>query len=1281
MRKFIRKLLYVIVPAFVLLTILYIILVSHAESFITEMVRRESNGLVKVKINNLRILFREAGLEAKGVHFYTSPKKGLAVSYDVFVKRIRIKLHDPGSLFLTGPIAIDTVIFSSPRIVVNKWKPVLMEKFSLAGQMGKIYDGLNGALDKLDIRYCLLDSGSFKLHDRQNQEIPPIVITDYHLRIDNFSRASTPRGPERVLFTDQIRFRSSGQDIVFPDGRHGIRYARLRINSRKQSLELDSCFLYQTKIPGAFNQFDVFFDTLRLTGVDFYALTRNNLVKADTAICINPRLDLRVELRENKQPGKKPILSKDSMQTALRSLLGDVDIRYAGLQNARMDVKTKLKNKVNSYLAQKNNLILQDITIVNDTTVPLQVGSFRLDMYGYRGYDPDTSYSITFDSILFRNDKIQLSNFALTPTEKNNDPADRKEIHMRSLQIENISWYELLGNKRLEAGLITMIDPDISISTSSPVQSPAPRKPIYRSLHMISDRLDLSRLKIFRARLDFIRDGKMQLRLEGVNTEMQVNQLLASNNINDLATAVDRISFDIARVYGRNNSLIFRNGVFWGKRQIMQSGVFTLQGKENETMLLLGNVSMEGFRQTAINQYHLGRIHWQEGYITIQSSVSRAGDTERISAAPSYEFSADAAEGSNTTVLFKKDRQNAVARLRRIQCGAIGWVSGSRPDIQDLSAAGDKLKISSGVFQASVSEFQLGQEGSLSDINLVLPSSSNRILVAIPKLSFNPDLPSWLRGRPHVSDVLIQEPVVSISKNEIPDDAKASAHFPDLSAERIRILNPHIESLPFRKSLHADLSVMRSSWFLNKLIRNASGIMLDSLHVALSAVAGTVGAHSFHIADDNGAEATLSDISLSNDGAESSFHASVASLTLRNSSINLNDKQKNASLLTVDSIRAEKLMLDKKSGEPFQLSSLLTSSPFFFLNAGNIKMGNDNFRAEAAALSYQHADNKLRFNDFSFSPSLNKDAFLAKHRYQTDYIGLLSPVLTASGFSPDMLQSGSSWRFQNILLDHPRLYVYRDKRLPFQEKVFRSLPTAQLQNIAERFSVDSVRWNQGAVTYEEMNDKTLRSGKVAFADVNAVVANIRNYDLQPGDSLRLSATALFMDSARLRMNFQESYTDTLHGFSLRLRLSPFPLTALNPVLEPLASFRILSGRLDTFRMNAVGRDHVAHGNMRLYYTGLRSQILEKGREENPDFFMRLANFAANNFIIKRNNSKGLGEVYFERDSSRSVFNYWVKMILSGVSSSTGIKSNNKMERQYGRALKKYQVPVIPDAGP
>ena len=141
-------------------------------------------------------------------------------------------------------------------------------------------------------------------------------------------------------------------------------------------------------------------------------------------------------------------------------------------------------------------------------------------------------------------------------------------------------------------------------------------------------------------------------------------------------------------------------------------------------------------------------------------------------------------------------------------------------------------------------------------------------------------------------------------------------------------------------------------------------------------------------------------------------------------------------------------------------------------------------------------------------------------------------------------------------------------------------------------------------------------------------------------------------------------------------MRPGTLTYLNSVLMPLASVRIQTGQLDTLNMRAVGTEHLAFGEIRMFYHDLKVKFLKDGKEAKKGFLTGLMTFIANSFIIKKENKKKIAVVYFPRLRDRSFINYYIKIAMSGAASSVGAKSNRKLLRKYEKQLERYQLPPI-----
>jgi hypothetical protein len=56
--------------------------------------------------------------------------------------------------------------------------------------------------------------------------------------------------------------------------------------------------------------------------------------------------------------------------------------------------------------------------------------------------------------------------------------------------------------------------------------------------------------------------------------------------------------------------------------------------------------------------------------------------------------------------------------------------------------------------------------------------------------------------------------------------------------------------------------------------------------------------------------------------------------------------------------------------------------------------------------------------------------------------------------------------------------------------------------------------------------------------------------------------------------------------------------------------------------------------------------------------------------------RSTGDIYAERLPEKGFPNYWIRILLNGALTNTGIRSNKKAEKKYHEGIKKFDVPPI-----
>ncbi|MCW3116763.1 MAG: hypothetical protein JWM28_845 [Chitinophagaceae bacterium] len=373
---------------------------------------------------------------------------------------------------------------------------------------------------------------------------------------------------------------------------------------------------------------------------------------------------------------------------------------------------------------------------------------------------------------------------------------------------------------------------------------------------------------------------------------------------------------------------------------------------------------------------------------------------------------------------------------------------------------------------------------------------------------------------------------------------------------------------------------------------------------------------------------------------------------------------KNKGILTLQDVAAKNINLSSATIK--NIPALLNNNNAFQLtnSGGNYVDREHIFNWDN--LSFDQNSHTLSVDGLNYQPALSRDSLVAAYPYQVDYITArtgrmqLLDVDLAAYINDSILKAG------RLVIEQPIITAYRDATKPFRHGYLKSLPTVAIRKIPPFFSLDAIELNDATVTYLQVDKKTLKTGTIPVTHLTTSLSTIRNYDLKETDSLELNAEGLLMDKIPVKLRVRESYDDSLAGFSLFLHISPAGLSILNPVLVPLVSAKLKSGWLDSLFMQVNADEYASIGEMKMNYRNLKIAVLKKGNENDKTLVTRLANFAANTFFLRHKNSKRTGAVYFERNRERSFFNYLVKMTISGIANSAGIKKDKKKIRRYQR---------------
>lgn len=1262
-KKILKTLGIVLGIIIILVTALHIYVVNNAEHLIEDLVKTRSNNKLRLKVENIKFNYFSRKIELQHVAFYSNDSLDLKTSYSFKVDDIKLRVKALLPVFTRKELLIDSLYLSAPKIQVTRLKlsdTLTKKEVSIPGEMGKIYNSIIDALKMFQVTRFEMNDGLFTLQNKIHPDQVPLTISNLHIHIDNFKIDST-KNTENLFFSDQMVFRTRNQDILFPDGKHRLAFSRFRINIRRKLIEIDSCTLSGKRRINGRSGFNIFLDTLKLINVDFKALYEKDLIKADSVFCRNPDFNIQLATRE-KQTRKKKLLNID---TLIQQMTGDLLLNYVGVTNAGIDITTYQGGNPSSFTSKHNNFEMTGLSIDQAKAQPVSLESFDMAIRNYKTLLKDSSYFLRFDSILLRENRVLLSNFSV-----NTEPyKDTRNIKVQRFALGGLSWSDLLFNRKIIARQATLFNPDINYVQPEKSRSKKP-KGIISSLDAINKIMDLEKVQVIKGQIKIKTRNQTELLLQNTNLVLNVHQVAASPTVNIIESSVEDLDFSKGVLKLKKLVLNMDNAFFDGKTNHLTLEKLNINNQDQTFNISTRNTELDNVLfDDPSNFISADGVRWAQARLEINSLPKEKRKISSPLTIALYNI-----RGNNTAVDFNSEKNTVSFFLNTFSASKI-----TKPDnivVEELKATGKDFSYFSPKTELRASGFAINDlaTSTVNSFHLKQTERSNSVDVHIPEVTFTPDINSMITDHAAFKNVKLKHPGIIIKINE-KGSVKKSNPLPDFKIDSITIENPVFSMVnPVSKGLSLLTWNGSDNHMFAKNIQSEKSnnqISISSLNADFSNFLFVDSTDKQTSSKKVTANASFEDI-IFQPGEKLNWSAKMKELTAGNyTADSLGKKPAN---VKVDSVRIENFNLN--SAFISSLPVLIEKNPSFTVSNVSGHIINEKNNLQWHNLSFNKATQGISVDSFSFTPVPDRDAFIAASPYQTDYMTLKTGKINITKFDLDRYLADSILRFGDVSITNPYFTSYRDKRPPFHEGIIKPLPSKLIQKIPVRLSIDTLKVQNGTIVYTELNDKTKETGTIPVTRVSGDIFPVKNLDITEKDSLRIRLNGYLMDTAWIRLRTRESYSDSLSGFLITLRMKPGSMLYLNPVLSPLASVKLQSGYLDTLSMRAVGKEYLSLGEMRMFYRGLKIEFLRNDNEDKKRFLTGLMTFIANNFVIKKYNKRRVGVVYFPRLRDRSFINYYIKIAMSGVASSAGARKNKKLLRKYKKQIKVRQLPPI-----
>ena len=1269
-RRFFRILLVVIGIHAIVILGLHIWFVNNARGVLKQIVTEKSGGKLKLKLNKLSFDFFSDKLQIREADLESTDTVSAPATYHVKFRKLTLKIHSFWPLVLQKRLLLDSIKLHDPVIDVVLWRKDTTSRFgkddlSIPQEMGKLYNSMLDVLDGFGIRLIVINNATLSLLNKMKPGSQPVTISNVYLEVLRTTNRSFKR--EDFAHDEQsVDLRTANQNIALPGGRHQLSFKTFRLHLFRRHIELDSCFITAKPTENFKSSYKIFFSKLLLLGVDFNAMYRDNLIRADSVYCENPSFEINLVPSTDSSKKKE----RPDPEKIVRELSGNLDLAFVGVKDAGIHININGVKQRSLFNSNKDNFEMRGLRVNADSSEPVTVQQFDMLVRDYRLYNEDSSTTYSFDSVTFKNNKIVLNNFSVVTTSGRVTPRSYRDYRIPYFELTGLDWYQLVFDETLKAREAVLYNPVINYTRNE--KSPRTRKMnLFESLQNIDNLVTLDKINIIHGQINMKLNRFTSFDFRNVNLSLYSDKLLKSTNKEGLRRAVDLFNFSNGFLKLKDVTAELHNvrytdsNLIHADRLSVTSPSRKISAEVND--VFVDNMLVDDDVETIIVQ----GLRWKDAVV----NLSPIAPTKRSKRIASIEFRNIA--GSNTQLKFTGSKNTISAHLRSLQISSLVKQRDQPVKLEGFFVAGNNLSVTGNPVKLRTGAYQFNGEGLsfVEDLTMERIEERDSISVSSPRIDFSADINEILGGDMHIKSLKANSLDVRAEKWHKPMSPQDTAERPTIRIDQVVITNPLVHITSHKNDSVSIVDVPRS----DKSLITASDITIGKEGLQLGLVsfntktATFIKANGERIGVENGSvDVQLSSLKYSQKEGKPSWSGHINKLYLENPRSMQIGKTKNKLFLSELSLGNLHLSSDYMSDfnqlVKYNVSAWLRSATGEYIDsARTLKWYN---------AGYDNKTRTLSVDSFKYSPTQPRDSVIANTPYQTDYITFQSGAIEFRDFNINNYKIDSSIIAQEVRVENPVFTIYRDKLPPFRGGVIKPLPVNSIKRITSPVALSRINIENGRLSYIERNAQTRAEGTVFLTNINGVISNIKNRDLDESDSLGISLNAYLLDSAFIDLRVKQSYTDSLSGFLMTLRMKPTSLSFLNPVLTPLSNVIIKSGSVDSLHLRAIGREHIALGEMNMYYHDLRIQLVKPGAPEKTTFKTRLISTIANTFVIRKNNRGRTGLVYFERLRDRSFFNYIVKMTFSGLATSVGLKKNRKYQKQYERELQNRNLPPI-----
>jgi len=1228
--------------------------VHNSKSILINLFNERSGGRLKLKLAEATFDFINSNVNIREANITGTDKNNGPNTYQVSFRKIKLHTNSIWSLLYHRSLEIKEIKAYDPIIEVYnnhiKNKSDSANQLSIGAELGKIYNSIEDGISELHTHSIYVINAKLVLNNTIAGK-KPIELSNIYFTLKKLNKYRNQAG--QYFEKNDIDFSSSNQDITLSDGIHKLIFKKLSIKQAR-SIILDSCTIIALPTYESGNSYSISFRRLALVGVDFNALGKKNIIRADSVYCEIPIAN--INLNSPRADSNKTTKGIPDIENIIKTFSGNLDLGFVGVMNADIHLNVKGKRSRSDFHSGKVNFQMKNLRINPDSSQLISMKNFDMMVKGYKLYNADSTSVFSFDSVRFSNDKLLLNNFSVHTVSGKNKARNYRDYNVHYFALLGIDWSELIFNQYLTATKAILYDPVINFKKDRKVEI-SKKSMLFNSTYTFDDFMAIDKLEVV--------NGTININW-GVNNSLQLNGLnlgLLGQNFTDikhvrLYNDVEKLSFNNGLFKIGDISAQLKDVVFDANNQL-HAGELFIKNNSGQIDSKIEDVTINTLYSEKNNKsFIVDGLLWKKGTIKVNVSVSGKQRHRNTS------LLLKNIQGNQTSLQIIKNENIADAFINDVQIESIFKNYDGPVEMKGLQLAGEVMNFANGSIQVRTAKFNLADNvQEFKDAVFQRNNTSANLIVTVPSVQLKGAFNKYFGKDIHFKNIVLESPDINFRQHNVSSAIlKSSNKNPSIKIDHLNIAEP-VVNLFLQDNLSISNIVLpyskASKIKVDDVAIDSDKIIADDLNFQ-SGKATYIKGNDKVVDIDSNINVSLQKIIYPIAASSHSWQAFLATLNLKNSKgFTFNIKENHLSLK--DMSLGNVALNGQAIKNPLKL---LTANPdaWFTTSSANYLTQHSSWHIDN--LKYNGNEKELKVDSINYHPLISRDSAIASSHYQMDYIYFNSGQALLSGVDLAKLFNENSLALQTAYLNHPYINVYRDKFPPLLPGIRKKLFTEQIKKIDLPLSVNKVLINDGEVSYTERNAKSRLDGTLVLTHLNGSINNIKNDQLIQNDSLSINMVGRLLDKVPFDVNIHQSYMDSLYGFRLNLHIQPVSLSILNPLLAPLSNVKFVTGYLDNFQMNAIGNENVAWGKMKFYYHNMHIKLLKKGGTEKTKLLKSTESNLVNFFYVRNNNMSRTGLIYFERLKDFSFFNYMTKIIFSGIGTSIGAHDNSKYERLY-----------------